>query len=219
VPVGAPLPLRRLVYSTRNQRNQQFARVPARVQGFVDGSKTVQNGRERSGVIRPTMTLFRLQLLLAMVLMSAITSSADVRTATADQIRNRIEASVQKDEIRAGRARTYAVETLRQFYETRVFAPAWFDSLDPGVRDERVVPLRQRLRTTEDLVSPLSGDDTLFDRATEQTVRLTVPIDVHLLYWTAWVDPDGSVQFRQDIYDRDKPLRQALNERPPVEGP
>ena len=48
-----------------------------------------------------------------------------------------------------------------------------------------------------------------------KTVNLRQPIDVHLLYWTAWVGEDGSVQFRDDIYDRDQPLALALEERLP----
>jgi len=32
---------------------------------------------------------------------------------------------------------------------------------------------------------------------------------VYLLYWTAWVDENG-LQFRDDIYKRDKPLVRAL---------
>jgi murein L,D-transpeptidase YcbB/YkuD len=48
-----------------------------------------------------------------------------------------------------------------------------------------------------------------------KVVSLQHPIDVHLLYWTAWVDEEGSVQFRDDIYDRDRPLALALKERLP----
>jgi murein L,D-transpeptidase YcbB/YkuD len=46
----------------------------------------------------------------------------------------------------------------------------------------------------------------------EQTVRLPAPMPVHILYWTAWVDEDGIVQFRKDIYDRDETLYRALKE-------
>lgn len=49
----------------------------------------------------------------------------------------------------------------------------------------------------------------------EQTIRIQKPVPIHILYWTAWVTPDGIVHFRDDIYDRDKPLITALLEEPP----
>ncbi|NTV46275.1 MAG: L,D-transpeptidase family protein [Chlorobiales bacterium] len=50
----------------------------------------------------------------------------------------------------------------------------------------------------------------------EQTIRLPESIPVYILYFTAWVDEnDGTVNFRKDIYDRDKPLAAALTEAPP----
>ncbi|MEN6561099.1 MAG: L,D-transpeptidase family protein [Acidobacteriota bacterium] len=44
-------------------------------------------------------------------------------------------------------------------------------------------------------------------------LRPTVP--VHVLYWTTWLDADGRVQLRPDIYLRDAALVRALEERAP----
>ena len=46
------------------------------------------------------------------------------------------------------------------------------------------------------------------------TVSLKEPIDVHIIYSTAWRDPDGDVQFRADIYRRDVKLYSALFGKP-----
>lgn len=53
----------------------------------------------------------------------------------------------------------------------------------------------------------------LIDLNVEQTIRLTPPVAVHLLYWTAWVSGDGIVEFRSDIYGRDKLLATAMAEK------
>lgn len=50
---------------------------------------------------------------------------------------------------------------------------------------------------------------------TPQVVGLKRPITVHLQYWTAWVDETGKLNFRHDIYDRDRLLDRALQERRP----
>jgi murein L,D-transpeptidase YcbB/YkuD len=52
----------------------------------------------------------------------------------------------------------------------------------------------------------------------EKTVRLPEPVPVHLLYWTAWVDEDGTVNFRKDIYGRDRRLERALRMPAPRPG-
>lgn len=51
---------------------------------------------------------------------------------------------------------------------------------------------------------------TVIDQGKEKTVNLTTPIQVHIVYLTAWAGDDGSVYFRKDIYDRDQPLLIAL---------
>jgi len=50
------------------------------------------------------------------------------------------------------------------------------------------------------------------------TIPLKAPINVHVLYWTAWMDGDGRIHFRQDIYGRDASLYAALNQRPSEAG-
>ena len=46
----------------------------------------------------------------------------------------------------------------------------------------------------------------------QRVVNLPQTMPVYLLYWTAWVDEDGLVNFRDDIYQRDKPMQRALLE-------
>jgi len=41
-------------------------------------------------------------------------------------------------------------------------------------------------------------------------VKLSAPVPVHFTYLTSWVNKDGSVHFRDDIYGRDKALAEAL---------
>jgi len=46
-----------------------------------------------------------------------------------------------------------------------------------------------------------------------RTILLSDPMNIHILYWTAWVDKDGTINFRDDIYGRDRQLNIALNEK------
>jgi murein L,D-transpeptidase YcbB/YkuD len=46
-----------------------------------------------------------------------------------------------------------------------------------------------------------------------QSVPLHKSLPVYVLYWTAFVDPDGTVEFRDDIYGRDRRLAEALAAR------
>jgi len=54
----------------------------------------------------------------------------------------------------------------------------------------------------------------VLDSGRETTVRLDRPLQVHLLYWTAWVDDQGGIQYRRDVYHRDLPLIAALHAAP-----
>jgi murein L,D-transpeptidase YcbB/YkuD len=55
------------------------------------------------------------------------------------------------------------------------------------------------------------------DRVTEyiasgknQVIKLPAPVRVHLTYRTAWVDRDGTVQFRPDVYGRDAKIASVM---------
>lgn len=48
----------------------------------------------------------------------------------------------------------------------------------------------------------------------EEKVVLKTPIDVVVIYLTAWTDGEGRVQFRKDVYERDESLLKALTQKP-----
>jgi len=48
----------------------------------------------------------------------------------------------------------------------------------------------------------------------EQTVLLKVPVDVMVVYLTAWTDGKDRVQFRNDVYNNDGKVLEALNQKP-----
>ncbi|MEA2691549.1 MAG: L,D-transpeptidase YcbB, partial [Acidobacteriota bacterium] len=56
----------------------------------------------------------------------------------------------------------------------------------------------------------------VIDSGETKSVPLPAPLPVHILYWTAWVDEDGTVQFRKDIYGHDADLDRALAAEPKV---
>ena len=51
------------------------------------------------------------------------------------------------------------------------------------------------------------------DSGEKTIINILHPINVHVLYWTAWADQEGNIHFRDDIYNRDLPLDQALKRR------
>lgn len=52
----------------------------------------------------------------------------------------------------------------------------------------------------------------------QRVVNLPRTVPVYLVYWTAWVDEEGLANFRDDIYQRDKPMIRALYEGGDLSG-
>lgn len=67
------------------------------------------------------------------------------------------------------------------------------------------------------LLAPQQRDPVGFFQATLDTgeetyVYLDQPVGVHIVYWTSWVTPAGRVQFRDDVYGRDRAVLAALED-------
>jgi murein L,D-transpeptidase YcbB/YkuD len=66
------------------------------------------------------------------------------------------------------------------------------------------------------LLADQGWDRARIDRVVESKkttrVNLKNPITVMLLYWTAEVDDDGTAHFRKDVYKRDAPIIEGLDE-------
>ena len=77
------------------------------------------------------------------------------------------------------------------------------------MRVQQIAPLVS-LALNGDAQSGLSDLSQMI--AAGETKKLTIdkPIPVYVLYWTAFVDSDGAVEFRPDIYERDSALLAAL---------
>ncbi|HEX6070118.1 MAG TPA: L,D-transpeptidase family protein [Longimicrobiaceae bacterium] len=77
--------------------------------------------------------------------------------------------------------------------------------------------IEKPLELAEYLLGPLGWDRGEIDRAIARRVERSVPlpetIPVHVLYQTAWVDGDGTVQFREDLYGHDRRLVEVLEGR------
>jgi len=63
-----------------------------------------------------------------------------------------------------------------------------------------------------DTVNGIPADklDGMLDSGQTQTVVFHHTLPVYLLYWTAWTAPDGTAQFREDIYGHDNLLLNGL---------
>jgi len=79
------------------------------------------------------------------------------------------------------------------------------------VRVEHAVELADSLigATPQDSVKL----DTLIALGTWKRMRMPSGVPVHFLYWTAWVDSVGRMNYREDIYGLDQRLDAALKNR------
>ena len=76
-----------------------------------------------------------------------------------------------------------------------------------------------RIQHPMTLASQLLGDSTWSPAALdsvvafgrETTMTLPAPVPVLVLYWTAWMDQDGALNFRPDLYGRDGAVLHALD--------
>lgn len=82
------------------------------------------------------------------------------------------------------------------------------------IRLERPTELLEYLFRESDRWTPEALRKAL-ENPREQTVSLPEQVPVHLQYWTAWAEEDGTVHFRRDIYGRDARLEKALEAPPP----
>ncbi|TVS13235.1 MAG: peptidoglycan-binding protein [Wenzhouxiangella sp.] len=92
-------------------------------------------------------------------------------------------------------------------HEERAFSSGCIRIENPEALTQWLLNERSTIMTPERIRAVL-------DSGVETTVRLDRPLPVHLLYWTAWVDDRGRVQYRRDIYRRDPPLIEALDAAP-----
>lgn len=53
-------------------------------------------------------------------------------------------------------------------------------------------------------------------KGVEKYVTLKQPVPVFIAYFTAWVDKQGRLNFRKDVYDRDQRLAQLILENPAI---
>ena len=77
------------------------------------------------------------------------------------------------------------------------------------IRIEKPFALAQLLLRGTPLASSGALEEVL-QNTNNQTVLLPTPVPVYLLYFTAWVEADGTLNFRNDLYKRDHRLAAAL---------
>ena len=77
------------------------------------------------------------------------------------------------------------------------------------VRVEKPADLAAYLLQDQTEWTPERIDDAMHAEK-EKKVPLKTPLPVYLLYWTAWTDAEGNINFRDDVYGYDEKQRQLI---------
>lgn len=77
------------------------------------------------------------------------------------------------------------------------------------------IRVEQPLELAEALLATTPGWDrqrieAVIERGVTRQVTLARPVAIHLVYLTAWLDGEGQLQFREDLYGRDSRLLQFI---------
>ncbi len=86
------------------------------------------------------------------------------------------------------------------------------------------VRLEDAVALSAALLGPDSGFDRnallmAIDRGTTQYLDLEEPVPVYIVYLSSWVDATGTVNFRPDVYGRDRRVAEALSQSHVAETP
>jgi murein L,D-transpeptidase YcbB/YkuD len=84
------------------------------------------------------------------------------------------------------------------------------------IRIEKPVELAEYLLKDDPAWSP-KRIAAVLAKGKEAWANIPKPLPVHLVYWTAWVDDAGTLQLRDDLYGRDKPLMDVLGTEKPAQ--
>jgi murein L,D-transpeptidase YcbB/YkuD len=78
------------------------------------------------------------------------------------------------------------------------------------IRVERPTELATYLLRDQPEWTPRRVDEAMHAEK-EKHLPLKSPLPIHLVYWTAWADQDGLVQFREDIYGYDEEYSKLIS--------
>ena len=78
------------------------------------------------------------------------------------------------------------------------------------IRVQEILPLAS-IALSGDTVNAIGELTQLMDTGETRHIALSGPLPVYVVYWTAMVDEGGTVEFRKDVYGRDKTLNAALS--------
>lgn len=98
--------------------------------------------------------------------------------------------------------------------QRELFARVARDFSSGCIRLEKPLELAEYLLSDQTEWNPARIRQVVAD-GRERSVNLSAPVAVYLLYFTAFVDDQGSLQLRPDIYGRDTAVRAALSGAPP----